>query len=178
MKELKVYGTKKEGVMLLDEEDFEYLQKENIQINNHSNPKTSYGLIVYQEYLGKIDGKYKYKYIGQMPVHRIIMGLGDFKIDKRIINHIDGNGLNNQKSNLEISSIMHNSQSVNMPNRKKFGGCYYDTSMKRKKRWKASFFSYGKRTQKRFAEKQEGLFFLMVNEINVMVENKRLSKSF
>tara|TARA_Y100000592_G_C5455236_1_gene311025 strand:- start:785 stop:1321 length:537 start_codon:yes stop_codon:yes gene_type:complete len=176
MKELLIRGRKKQGVMLLDDEDFEYLQKENIQLNEVSNRHTTYGVIIYQEYLGKINGEYKYKYIGRQPVHRLIMGLDDFKFDKRVINHIDGNGMNNQKSNLEISSIKHNSQSVNMPNRKKFGICYYDTSMKRKKRWRACFSSYGKRIQKRFSEKQQALFFLMVNEINEMVKNKRLVK--
>jgi len=175
MKELKINNRVKKGVMLLDDEDYEYLKDMNIQINDVSNKNTKYGVIIHQEYLGKINGKYKYKYHGRQPVHRLIMKLGDFKTDKRIINHIDGNGLNNQKSNLEISSIIHNSQSVNIISRKKFGSICYDTSMKRQKRWKVCFFAYKKRHQKRFKTKEEGLHYLLINEIKQKVINKRLN---
>ncbi len=50
-------------------------------------------------------------------MHRLIMGL-EFG-DIRVVNHKDGNGLNNQRDNLEICSQMYNSQSINKPNSNK-----------------------------------------------------------
>jgi hypothetical protein len=45
--------------------------------------------------------------------------MGLEKGDKRIINHKDGNGLNNMRCNLEICDFMYNSQSINT--KRKFG---------------------------------------------------------
>ena len=132
----------KKGEVLLDDEDYEMVKDLNISINDVSSKNTRYARITNKKYLGKINGKYEYIHLGSQPLHRLIMGLDDFKIDKRIVNHIDGNGLNNQKSNLEISTPQHNSQSVNRVLEKKFGHVGWDNSMKRKKRWKATFTSY------------------------------------
>jgi len=52
-------------------------------------------------------------------LHRFLMGL-DFG-DKRVVNHKDGNGLNNQRENIEICSQLYNTQSINKPNTNK--GC-------------------------------------------------------
>ena len=176
MKILHINNAKKKGEMLLDDEDYELLKDVNIQINDVSSKHTKYGVIVNKNYLGKINNKYESIYISREPVHRLIMGLGDFKYDKRIINHIDGNGLNNQKKNLEISTPIHNSQSVNRTNNKKFGCVTYDNSMKRKKRWRAVYSSYGKKTQKRFENKLDGYKFLLIKEIEERVLNNRIKK--
>lgn len=119
----------------IDEDDVERVSKFKWGKNNKSNPHTTYAQSV-------TGGK-------KIHLHRFIMGLGDYNTDKRIINHIDGNGLNNKKSNLEICDGMFNSQSFRCPN-KNVGVVYYDTSMKRIKRWRASIRINKKTTSKRF----------------------------
>jgi len=75
-------------IVLIDEEDFHKISKYTWSILYRSNSKYCQTSIC-------INGKPKTIYL-----HRFLMGLD--KGDKRIINHIDGNGLNNKKSNLEI----------------------------------------------------------------------------
>lgn len=77
-------------------------------------------------YLGKIDGRYKYKKIS---MHNVIMGT-------KGIDHRDGNGLNNQRSNLRPATPRQNNHNL----RKKLGtssqykGVYWH---KRDKKWMA-----------------------------------------
>jgi hypothetical protein len=56
-------------------------------------------------------------------LHRFIMGLEPF--DQRHVNHIDGNGLNNKRSNLEFSNPLHNAQSIRKKNSPLNVGCVY-----------------------------------------------------
>jgi Fe-S-cluster formation regulator IscX/YfhJ len=133
--------------LLIDDEDYEKIKNYNWRLNTRSNKNTYYAqYTVYKDC----------KYIKRISLHRLIMGLGDYKDDKRIINHIDGNGLNNQKNNLEICDIMYNSQSFRRPNQScNIGNINYDTSMKRLKRWRFIMKVNGKRHQKRFLTKEE-----------------------
>lgn len=134
--------------MLIDSEDYEKIKDLNITLNHKSNPNTKYAKsIVYENC----------KYIKTLNIHRVIMGLGDFKNDKRIINHIDGNGLNNQKSNLEICDTMYNSQSVNRIHQ----NCKYvryeakEGKTKRLKKWRFKMTVDGVRHSKRFLTEEE-----------------------
>ena len=90
---------------------------------------------------------------GKIHLHRLVMGLGPYHDDKRIINHKNGNGLDNRKCNLEICDTRYNSQSFRQ--NRNFGCVYFDTSQKRKKRYKASVVIEGVRHQKRFQTEQE-----------------------
>jgi len=158
------HKSKGQHVMLIDEDDYDKIKDLNITLNDKSNPNNTYYAqsIVYK--LEKVldepevmsTGKTRrkvYKYVKKIHIHRLVMGLDDFKTDKRIIHHKDGNGLNNQKSNLEICSTMYNSQTCRM--RKKQGVVYFDTSMNRIKKWKAQIIIMGVKHQQRFKEKTE-----------------------
>lgn len=125
----------------IDERDVELVSKYKWSINTHSNPNTRYAT-------STTHGKRVY-------LHRLIMGLGDYKTDKRIINHIDGNGLNNKRSNLEICDTLYNSQSFRR-HHSNIGCVYFDKSMTRVKRWKAVIIINKIKHQKRFDTEEEG----------------------
>jgi hypothetical protein len=127
----------------VDEDDFERINKYKWSKNNTSSLHTTYA----KTGCGQT----------RIHLHRFIMGLGDYKDDKRIINHIDGNGLNNCKNNLEICDILYNSQSFRRHHGKhNVGFVYLDTSMNRIKRWRATIIINKIKHQKRFLTEQEG----------------------
>ncbi len=134
--------------MLIDQDDYEKIKHLNLTLNWQSNRNTKYAKSrVYENC----------KYIKTLHIHRIIMGLGDFKNDKRIINHIDGNGLNNQKSNLEICDTRYNSQGVNRIHQ----NCKYvryeanSGKTKRRKKWCFQMRVNGVTHRKRFLTEEE-----------------------
>ena len=129
----------------VDEEDIEKVSQYNWGQNTNSNPYTTYAFV-------RIDGK-------NILLHRLIMGLGPYNDDKRIVDHKDGNGLNNKKDNLTICDIMYNSQSVNKHNQN-IGCVYYDKNMNRIKRWRGTITIMGKRHHKRFLTEVEAHVFI------------------
>lgn len=130
----------------VDEDDYEkvnnYKWGINIQSSNHT------------QYAHTRTGGCK------LHLHRFIMGLKDYKDDKRIVNHKDGNGLNNKKENLEICDHSYNSQSFRCINKNK-GFVYYDTSMKRLKRWKAQITINKITYQQRFETEEDAKQWLI-----------------
>ena len=96
-----------------------------------------------------------FKYIH---IHRLVLGLGDFKDDPRIVNHIDGNGLNNSKANLEICDTLHNTQSWRCHN--KSTGCIYVERDGRNKKYSAAIMIYKKLFRKRFYTMDNAIHFL------------------
>jgi hypothetical protein len=106
-------------IVLIDEEDYDRVSKYNWYISHYKSN------IKYCVTHVNINGKKT-----TLKLHRFIIGLDHG--DKRIINHIDGNGLNNKKSNLEICDAMYNTQSINT--KKNFGSICIDNRKKKKYR--------------------------------------------
>ena len=140
--------------LFIDEEDYDKIKDLNISLNTTSNKNTYYAKhLVY-------DNR---KYVKKINIHRLIMGLGDFKEDKRIINHIDGNGLNNQKSNLEICDTMYNSQSFRREHAPIYKRYYFENDPKRKMKWRVYLKINKKSLNKRFMTEDECIDYIEKN---------------
>jgi len=74
-------------------------------------------------------------------MHRLIMGL-DFG-DKRVVDHINHNGLDNRRTNLRVTTRSQNGANRNVGKKSTTGfkGIYWD---KNRKKWKASLTKDGK----------------------------------
>lgn len=113
MKEIKIYGKRAVGmVALVDDEDYERVNsiRWNLQI---SRIKSN----------GEFSAYYAINAIKRTSMHRVVLGLTD---PKQKVDHIDHNGLNNQKSNLRVCTDSQNL--ANRPKAKKntsgFKGAY------------------------------------------------------
>ena len=142
MKLIQVGGHHKDSEpmwSMVDDDDYEKLSQFNWSIlrKKHTNYATSKNRTIF--------------------MHRLIMGL-EYG-DKRVINHIDGNGLNNQRANLEICTNMYNTQSINKPNSNK-GNVRFLKDYCRQKPWRAEIRINKVRHVKYFATEQEGDKFI------------------
>lgn len=126
----------------IDDDDVDRVSQYAWVKNTNSNPHTTY---VYTRTGGQ-----------KLHLHRFILGLGDYKDDKRVVDHKDGNGLNNKKDNLVVCDTLYNSQSFRRHHGEANVGCvYFDTSMKRVKRWRGCVTLNGVKHQRRFLTEQE-----------------------
>ena len=140
--ELQVGGWKRDSDVykaLVSPEDYEKASKFRWIANKDSNKHTTYAYCRTNE-------------TGKIHLHRLIMGLGPYSTDPRIVNHINGNGLDNRRENLEICDHRYNSQSFR--GRRNFGVVYHDTSGKRIKKYKACVVIEGVRHQQRFESEE------------------------
>lgn len=92
------YGDRK---VLIDDEDFDLI---NNRIWNLRFDKNTFYAISNAKYINGKRGK-------QTIMHRLIMGADDYKL----IDHKDGNGLNNQKSNLRFATLSENARNYSTP---------------------------------------------------------------
>lgn len=111
MKEIQLTKGK---VALVDDEDFEYLNQWKWQACQKRNNKY---------YVGRTDYKVKGKK-NRIWMHRLIMK----PFENFIIDHIDGNGLNNQKNNLRICTHSQNlmNRCKNINNTSGYKGVVYN----------------------------------------------------
>lgn len=116
----------------VDDEDFEEMMKYSWYAGLCNKGK---GYAMNTKYLSCVDGKYKYR---RVSMHRLIIGA----IQGQVVDHKDGDTLNNQKSNLRICTYSQNST-----NRTKSRGktSKYLGVVLVKGRWRPSICKEGKR---------------------------------
>jgi hypothetical protein len=123
MKEIKLTQGK---VALVDDEDFNYLNQFKWQVIK---PRYIYYVVKSGK---RINGKNKKEYM-----HRIIMNTpSHLQVD-----HIDHNGLNNQKSNLRNCNNSQNNANKILMNEEKYRGICWDKS---RNKWMSSIRFMGK----------------------------------
>lgn len=107
-------------VVMVDDEDYEWLNKFHWHIRKTKN-------IAYA--MSAATTEYPHK----KTMHRMIMGITDSKV---YVDHKDGNGLNNQRSNLRIATFQQNSVNRRKlkPLSSKYLGVYWCNT---KNRWKS-----------------------------------------
>lgn len=115
MKEIQLTKGK---VALVDDDDYEELIKYKWHINKGN---TTFYATRHIEKIHK----------NKILMHRMIMNVPK----EMFIDHIDGNGLNNQRSNLRIVTKRQNSQNKHMEKSSKYVGVSFD---KDTNKWKAS----------------------------------------
>lgn len=134
------YVTRRNGEVFeiyADKSDLNLLKDYCWHVGWHKNIDSFYAETVL--YLGKIDGKYKYK---SMIMDRLIMNAPD----NTEIDHIDHNGLNNRKYNLRISSVDQNSKHRKSKNKNNSSGYRNVCWDKQNKYWKIQIQIDGKNT--------------------------------
>jgi len=133
--ELVIKSKGENYIVLIDEEDFDRVSKHTWHIIHAKHTKYCRTNI-------NNNGKWT-----RLLLHRFLINME--KDDNRVINHIDCNGLNNKKSNLEICDQNYNTQSINKKTR--FGCIFirknrpkkYQASVKiNKKLYQKYFYTY------------------------------------
>ena len=101
--------------ILIDDEDFDLISKYNWYVYKPHKSTT---------YYSRATHTIKENKNAKIYIHRLILGVTDPSI---FVDHIDGNGLNNQKLNLRICSQSENMRNMKKPisNKSGFKGVFY-----------------------------------------------------
>src|SRR5689334_17780885 len=113
-------------IALVDDEDFDFLNKWKWHANSNGRKNIFYAK--------RLDSN---KIVS---MHRVILSITDPKI---IVDHKDGDGLNNQRSNLRIATPSQNNANRRPMGSSKYLGVYYHKSSKK---WKAQIGKNGTNT--------------------------------
>lgn len=115
--------------VIVDDDDYEELSK--YIWTYHKEHKSEYAVTASKDEFGKYRTK---------KMHRMIMGINDRHI---LIDHVDGNGLNNQRSNLRLANYSTNqANKKRLHNKKsKYKGVYFQSNTQK---WKSGVMKDGK----------------------------------
>lgn len=113
-------------VAKVDDEDYPALSQYTWMQNNH-------GHVYRKEYLGKIDGKYKW--------HTVLLHRQVLNFPSKVIDHIHGDGLDNRKSELRICSNPENvrNSKLAVTNSSGYKGVYWSNA---RKKWVAYIWHF------------------------------------
>lgn len=89
---------------LVDDEDYDMLMKFKWSVTKPGHRRTVYA----RTNVKGADGKYFTE-----SMHRMVLGLK--KYDGKVVDHINGNGLDNRKSNLRVCEVRNNAANVKTP---------------------------------------------------------------
>ena len=148
---MKIIYTKKKEEIYVDDEDYEWLSKHKWCLSSNG-----YALRTI-----KHNGKRK-----KLRMHRLIMNLSDQKV---FVDHINGNKLDNTRSNLRLCTNAENTRNrgANKNNISGIKGLCYD---KRFNRWKAQISLNGKDHKKYFYCNKHGEELAKVKAIQWLEE--------
>jgi hypothetical protein len=146
-----VLTKKQEEIFVDDDEDYELVSKHTWYLNTNGYAVT----------------EIRHK---QQKMHRMIMGVTDPKV---FVDHINGNPVDNRKSNLRLCTNAENcrNQKVHKNSQSGVKGLYY---CKRRNQWKAEIMLQGKLHRKSFACKKHGEKLAKEKAIQWLEENRPL----
>lgn len=135
---MKTLGLRGDAVALVDDDDFDFVAA-------HNWTATKITTVNYTRYAARMISRKGKK--SRLYMHREIMRrqFGDSDLIGKTVDHIDGNGLNNQKSNLRIVTQLINNIRRGK-NRRNTSGYKGVTWHKRNRRWSVSVNSGSRHT--------------------------------
>lgn len=121
---------------IVDDSDYEYLNKWTWNLAKRKNTN----------YAARREGE------KTILMHRVLLNINDTKI---LADHVDGDGLNNQRINIRVANRTQNNSNRKAIGISKYLGVFYHSYDSRRKRWYSQIFSNGKKTFIGYFETEE-----------------------